>query len=67
VLVIGTHDRDDLGDAAQRASSGLTREVNVTFRSADSWPNGADGFHTEIKSRPLVPVPEPESSSSEVE
>ncbi|MGH8825405.1 MAG: ArsR family transcriptional regulator [Jiangellaceae bacterium] len=67
VLVIGTPDRDDLDDAAQRASSRLAREVNVTIRSADWWRNGADGFHVEIKSRPLVPVLGPESSSTEVE
>jgi predicted nucleotidyltransferase len=56
VLVIGTPDRDALDDAAQRASDRLAREVNVTVRSADWWRAGDDGFHTEVKRRPLVPI-----------
>ena len=56
VLVIGTPDRDALDDAAQRAGARLAREVNVTIRSADWWNAGDDGFHAEVKRRPLVPV-----------
>ena len=56
VLVIGTPDRDDLDGAAQRASARLAREVNVTIRSASWWHKSTDGFHTEVTTRPLVPV-----------
>ncbi len=56
VLVIGAPDRDDLDDAAQRAEERLAREVNVTIRSAAWWREGADGFHTDVTRRPLVPV-----------
>jgi predicted nucleotidyltransferase len=63
VLVIGTPDRDALDDAAQHAGDRLAREVNVTIRSADWWRAGDDGFHTEVKRRPLVPVFAPEGTS----
>ena len=56
VLVIGRPDRDELDDAAQRACRRLGREVNVTIRSPEWWRNGSDGFHTEVTSRPLVPI-----------
>ena len=57
VLVLGNPDRDDLDDAAQRASIRLNREVNVTIRSLTWWHEGTDGFHTEITNRPLIPLP----------
>jgi predicted nucleotidyltransferase len=56
VLVIGEPDRGTLDDAAQRAGERLAREVNVTVRSAQWWEHGTDGFHVEIRRRPLVPV-----------
>ncbi|MGH3165741.1 MAG: hypothetical protein ACRDN0_07580 [Trebonia sp.] len=56
VLVIGAPDRDELDDAAQRAEGRLAREVNVTVRSPTWWREGTDGFHTEVKRRPLVPL-----------
>lgn len=56
VLVLGTPDRDDLDDAAQGASARLAREVNVTIRSLTWWYESPDGFHTEITTRPLVPL-----------
>jgi hypothetical protein len=56
VLVLGTPDRDDLDDAAQRASPRLAREVNITLRSPTWWEQSTDGFHTEITTRPLVTV-----------
>jgi predicted nucleotidyltransferase len=62
VLVIGVPDRDDLDDAAQRATTRLAREVNVTLRSPTWWADGHDGFHTEIKNHALVPVLEPSKS-----
>ena len=62
VLVIGTPDRDDLDEAAERASRRLAREVNVTLRSSLWWHEGADGFHTEVTRRPLVSLTEPETA-----
>lgn len=56
VLVIGAPDRDDLDDAVQRATERLAREVNTTIRSPHWWTDGMDGFHTELTTRPLVPV-----------
>jgi predicted nucleotidyltransferase len=56
VLVIGDPDRDELDEAASRASSRLGREVNVTIRSARWWRGGGDGFHAEVTGRPLVSV-----------
>jgi hypothetical protein len=52
--VIGSPDRDELDDAAQRATGRLAREVNVTIRSPAWWRDGTDGFHTDITRRPLV-------------
>ena len=56
VLVVGSPDRDALDDAAQRASERLAREVNVTIRSPDWWESGDDGFHSEVKRRPLIEI-----------
>jgi predicted nucleotidyltransferase len=69
VLVIGAPDRDDLDDAAQRASQRLARDVNITIRSPGWWADSEDGFHHEITTRPLVPlhstpIPTPASAST---
>jgi predicted nucleotidyltransferase len=56
VLVIGSPDRDQLDDVAQRAGSMLAREVNVTVRSRQWWRDGGDGFHAQVTSQPLIPV-----------
>jgi predicted nucleotidyltransferase len=56
VLVIGSPDRDELDDAAQRAASRLAREVNVTIRSPAWWRDGTDGFHADVTRRPLIPL-----------
>ena len=63
VLVLGAPDRDELYDAAQRASGRLAREVSLTIRSPDWWRSGEDGFRTQLAQRPIVPVVEPESAS----
>jgi hypothetical protein len=56
VLVIDDPDRDELGEAAQRAGERLAREVNVTIRSPRWWREGGHGFHAEVTARPLMPV-----------
>jgi hypothetical protein len=58
VMVIGRPDRDDLYDAAERASARLGREVNITVRSPSWWDSGDDAFHEELRRRPLVPLTE---------
>ena len=58
VLVIGTPDRDALDDAAERAQQRLGREVNVTVRSMGWWRDGDDGFHQEVRKRPLLALTE---------
>ena len=60
VLVVGVPDRDDLDEAAQRASTRLAREVNIIVRSPSWWLDGDDGFRTEIANRPLIPIPRAE-------
>ncbi|WP_449064050.1 hypothetical protein [Planomonospora algeriensis] len=57
LLVIGRPDRDDLHDAATRAGARLGREVNTVVVSASRWRTSDDGFLTELRSRPRVPVP----------
>jgi predicted nucleotidyltransferase len=65
ILVIGAPDRGDLDAAAQRATTRLAREVNVTLRSPAWWRDGTDGFHAEITSRPRVPILEKDDRPDE--
>jgi hypothetical protein len=65
VLIIGAPDRDDLDDAAQRATSRLARDVNITLRSPTWWHEGTDGFHSEITKRPLVPLLQADSGTDQ--
>ncbi|MFA5774038.1 MAG: hypothetical protein WC864_01510 [Ilumatobacteraceae bacterium] len=58
VLVIGEPDRNSLDDAAQQAEERLARDVNVIVRSEKWWQDGVDGFHDDIRNRPLVPIME---------
>lgn len=51
VLVIGSTDRDEVDDAAQRVGARVAREVNVTVRSPQWWRDGGDGFHAEVTRR----------------
>ncbi|GAA3443929.1 hypothetical protein [Planomonospora venezuelensis] len=56
LLVVGRPDRDDLHDAAARASARLGREVNTVVVAPQRWQAGDDGFLADIRSRPRVPV-----------
>jgi predicted nucleotidyltransferase len=58
LLVIGRPDRDDLHDAVGRARSRLGRDINTVVVSASRWRADSDPFLTELRSRPLVPLPE---------
>jgi hypothetical protein len=57
VVVVGTPDRDDVYDAAERAERVLGREVNIQFFEPSRWADGTEPFVRQIKSRPRVPVP----------
>lgn len=57
LLVIGRPDRDDLQDAVSRAEARLGREVNTVVVSADRWNAGDDPFLTEVRGRPMAPLP----------
>jgi predicted nucleotidyltransferase len=57
LLVIGRPDRDDLHDAVGRARSRLGRDINTVVVSAIRWRADSDPFLTELRSRPLVPLP----------
>jgi DNA-binding transcriptional ArsR family regulator len=57
VLTVGALDRDDVYDAAERATRRLAREVNATVVSANRWnaPDGeADPFIRQVRGRPQV-------------
>lgn len=56
VLVIGSPDRDDVDDAAERAERSLGLPVSATVRSRSDWSAGRDTFIQEVKRRPLVVV-----------
>lgn len=56
LLVVGHPDRDDLHDATARASGRLGRQVNTVVLSAKKWKTGEEGFLTELRTRPRVPV-----------
>lgn len=58
VLVVGEPDRDAVYDAARRSEQKLGREVNVTIRSAGQWRSGADGFTRQLRSSPLLKIPQ---------
>jgi predicted nucleotidyltransferase len=56
VLVLGSPDRDDVDDAAERAERKLGLQVQATVRSRSQWTEAHDSFIREVKSRPLVVV-----------
>jgi predicted nucleotidyltransferase len=58
VLVVGAVDRDEVFDAAERASRRLQREVNPTVVSPRRWAEGDEPFLQQIRARPSVVVVE---------
>jgi predicted nucleotidyltransferase len=59
VLVLGTPDRNDVHDAADRAERRLGREVNTTIRTPQQWNEAKDAFSRNVKSKPMLHVPGP--------
>jgi hypothetical protein len=67
VLVVGTLDRDDVFDAAERATGRLARDVNATVVSAKRWhaPDGeADPFIRQVRGRPQVRLYPPDRAAA---
>lgn len=56
VLVIGSPDRDEVDDAAERAERAIGMPVQAIVRSRSQWTGERDSFVREVKSRPLVVV-----------
>ena len=56
VLVIGTPDRNEVDDAAERAERSIGIPVQATVRSRSQWRAASDSFIRQVKSRPLVVV-----------
>lgn len=56
VLVVGTVDRDDAYEAADRAQKRLLREVNPTVVSLPRWETATEPFLVQIRQRPLVTI-----------
>ena len=56
VLLVGSVDRDDAYDAAERAQYRLGREVNTTVASLARWTEATEPFLVELHRRPLVSI-----------
>lgn len=56
VLVVGSAERAEVYDAADRAVRRLHREVNPTLVPAARWKAASEPFLREVKSRPLAVV-----------
>lgn len=56
VLVIGSPDRDEVDDAAERVEQVIEMPVQATVRSPSQWTSNRDSFVRELKSRPLLAV-----------
>jgi predicted nucleotidyltransferase len=57
VLLVGTPDRDQAYEAAQRAQDRLGREVNVTLCARQQWEHGDDAFTRQLRSSALLHIP----------
>src|SRR5664280_1404141 len=56
VLVVGSLDRADVYDAADRAQVRLGMQVNPVIRTAEQWANDVDSLVLQIKASPTVDV-----------
>lgn len=54
LLVIGSPNRDDVFDIANQVGREVRREVQVVFRSVQSWKQSDDAFVSTVRDRPLV-------------
>jgi len=56
VLVVGSLDRVDVYEAADRAQARLGMQVNPVIRTPEQWANDADSLVLQIKAAPTVDV-----------
>ena len=63
VLVIGSPDRDDVDDAAERAERRIGLPVQATVRTRTQWDAQNESFIRELRGRPLVVALEPEQGN----
>ena len=56
VLVVGSLDRADVYDAADRAQARLGMQVNPVLRTPEQWADNADSLVLQIKASPTVDV-----------
>lgn len=56
MLVVGSLDRADVYDAADRAQARLCLQVNPVVRTPEQWANDADSSVFQIKASPTVDV-----------
>jgi len=56
VLVVGSLDRADVYDAADRAQARLGMQVNPVIRTPEQWADDADSLVLQIKASPTVDV-----------
>ena len=57
LLVVGSPDRDDVHDVVTAVGARLHRDVQTTYRSAESWnADPPDPFVGTVRSNPLVPL-----------
>ena len=64
VLVVGSLDRADVYDAADRAQARLGMQVNPVIRTAEQWATDADSLVLQIKASPTVDVTPPGKTTS---
>jgi hypothetical protein len=64
VLVVGSLDRADVYEAADRAQSRLGMQVNPVIRTPDQWANDVDSLVLQIKASPTVDVTPAERATS---
>jgi DNA-binding transcriptional ArsR family regulator len=64
VLVLGEPDRDQLYEAIEAVAPRLGRPVQATIRDADWLEAGEGSFHDTITSRPMIPIPLEDETSS---
>ena len=63
-MVIGEPDREAVTEKVAAASRVLGREVQVVFRSPESWTAAADAFTCSVRERPTVELDFAEESRS---
>ncbi|MEO3809898.1 hypothetical protein ABGB17_12935 [Sphaerisporangium sp. B11E5] len=56
LLVIGSPQRGDVYDAAERAEQRLGLSVNTVIRTVSAWQSSADGLIQQIKGSPVLDV-----------